>query len=51
MTIGSGLAMASIWLGTSFIVWTFRKDMSPFAVVVCLAIACGATAYAAGVKP
>lgn len=40
-----------MWLALAAVLWTYRKDFSPFGAVVCLAICAWATAYIAGAKP
>lgn len=51
MNIGTAIAICALWAAIALITWTYRKDFSPFGVIVCLAIGAWATAALAGMKP
>jgi hypothetical protein len=51
MNIGTGIAVCGMWAAIAFITWTYRKELTPFGAIVCLAIGVYATAVLAGAKP
>lgn len=50
MNLGTAIAVCAMWSALAVVLWTYRKDFSPFGVVICLAIAAWATAILAGAK-
>jgi hypothetical protein len=50
MNLGTGIAVCAMWAALAAVLWTYRKDFSPFGVVVCLAIGARAPTMLARVR-
>lgn len=48
--MGTGIAVAGIWISIAVIIAMIKDDICPYGVVVLAGIACYATYYVAGIK-